>query len=69
LDLSKPNQLLNYGLSARSKRFLQIVDTSLETSPSTLIRIANTAAAYHAIRSTLPPKGCGPPADRYFSML
>ena len=26
LDLSRRNQLLNYGLSARSKRFLQIVD-------------------------------------------
>ena len=30
LDLSKRNQLLNYGLSARSKRFLQIVDGTLE---------------------------------------
>ncbi len=30
LDLSKRNQLLNYGLNARSKRFLQIVDGTLE---------------------------------------
>jgi very-short-patch-repair endonuclease len=30
LDLSKRNQLLNYKLSARSKRFLQIVDCSFE---------------------------------------
>ena len=30
LDLSKRNQLLNYRLNARSKRFLQIVDGSLE---------------------------------------
>jgi hypothetical protein len=30
LDLSKRNQLLNYGLSARSKRYLQIVDATLE---------------------------------------
>ena len=30
LDLSKRNQLLNYSLSARSKRYLQIVDATLE---------------------------------------
>ena len=30
LDLSKRNQLLNYGLSARSKRYLQIVDATLK---------------------------------------
>ena len=30
LDLSRRNQLLNYGLSARSKRFLQIVDGRLD---------------------------------------
>ena len=30
LDLSRRNQLLNYGLSARSKRFLQIVDGTLD---------------------------------------
>ena len=30
LDLSKRNQLLNYRLSPRSKRFPQIVDCSLE---------------------------------------
>jgi hypothetical protein len=32
LDLSKRNQLLNYNLSARSKRLLRIVDGSLEES-------------------------------------
>ena len=30
LDLSKRNQLLNYRFSARSKRYVQIVDGSLE---------------------------------------
>jgi Protein of unknown function (DUF4011)/REase_MTES_1575/AAA domain len=30
LDLSRRNQLLNYGLSARSKRFLQIVNGTLD---------------------------------------
>lgn len=36
LDLSKRNQLLNYSLSARSKRFLQIVDTTLEATHNLL---------------------------------
>jgi len=30
LDLTKRNQLLNYGLSSRSKRFLQAIDCNLE---------------------------------------
>ena len=36
LDLSRRNQLLNYGLSARSKRFLQIVNGTLERTHNLL---------------------------------
>ena len=37
LDLSRRNQLLNYGLSARSKRLLRIVDCSLEDAHRQLV--------------------------------
>ena len=38
LDLSKRNQLLNYRLSTRSKRFLRIVDGPLEDAHQRLVR-------------------------------
>ena len=37
LDLSKRNQLLNYRLSARSKKYVQIVDVSLEAVHGSLV--------------------------------
>jgi hypothetical protein len=32
LDLTRRNQLLNYSLSPRSRRFIQIIDATLETA-------------------------------------
>ena len=37
LDLTRRNQLLNYSLSPRSRRFMQIVDTALEAVHEKLV--------------------------------
>jgi Protein of unknown function (DUF4011) len=45
LDLTKRNQLLNYGLKARSKRFLQIVGVTLEGAHQRLAEEASVRIA------------------------